>query len=444
MQERIAMQRRHWLTVPAAAVLVAAAASAATANTYTVFSCKGPTGAPNGAAGWAAVPATAEGRSLNSCLASGPLTALLDAATPSGSASAGWSFSAPADTRIVRLAARRRTAGVAPPTSQSKDVSYVLETDSGNLEVCDVSGLSSCVSDLSQPIDKQGIDAALVRFRVLCTNAGLTCSRPLRADFDAVQIGLEDALPPTVSGINVLDTGDTSGTLAVGFSAADRGGGVYRAVVSVDGQPLATQPLGGAGCTDANPADADPYQFLTPLPCPASAGPTVVRVDAKSLALGVHGIQIAVEDAAGNSTTVVGPVQFPRANAEAVPGTVQDLLHARLHMWFSRNRKAHLTTRYGPRVVVRGRLRTPSGRGVRGARIDVYHVLHNGRRLVKTGLKTRGNGRLTLILPLNMDTRRILFAFRALRPGPITSRQTLRLTVKRHGRVFVRRLRGSR
>src|SRR4051794_9357996 len=311
------MQRRHWgLAVPAAAVLVAAAPSAAAANTYTVFSCKGPTGAPNGAAGWAALPPTGEGQSFNNCAASGPLTALLNAATPTGSASAGWSFGAPADTRIVRLAARRRTAGVAPPSSRSKDVSYVLETDSGNLELCEVGVTSPCVSDLSQPIDKQGIDAALVRFRVLCTNSGFTCTRPLRADFDAVQVGLQDAVPPTVSGASVLDTGDTSGTLAVGFSAADRGGGVYRAVVSVDGQPVTTQPLGGADCADANPGDADPYEFLTPVPCPASAGPTVVRVDAKSLGLGVHGIEITVEDAAGNSTSVVGPVQFPRVNAE--------------------------------------------------------------------------------------------------------------------------------
>jgi hypothetical protein len=78
------------------------------------------------------------------------------------------------------------------------------------------------------------------------------------------------------------------------------------------------------------------------------------------------------------------------------------------------------------------------GLRVRGARIDVYHVLHDGRRLVKTGLKTRIGGGLTLILPRNLDTRRIVFAYRALRPGPITSRQTLRLTVKRHGRAYVR------
>jgi len=130
------MQRRPWrLVTLAAGLLIVVAPSAASANTYTVFSCKGPTGAPNGAAGWAVVPPTGEGRTSNSCQSGGPLTALLDAAHPSGSASAGWTFSAPADTRIVRVGARRRTAGIAPPSIQSRDVSYLLETDVGNLEL---------------------------------------------------------------------------------------------------------------------------------------------------------------------------------------------------------------------------------------------------------------------------------------------------------------------
>jgi hypothetical protein len=49
-----------------------------------------------------------------------------------------------------------------------------------------------------------------VRFRVLCTNSGLTCSRPLRADFDTIQIGLKDALAPAVSAVNVIDSRDRS------------------------------------------------------------------------------------------------------------------------------------------------------------------------------------------------------------------------------------------
>jgi hypothetical protein len=62
------------------------------------------------------------------------------------------------------------------------------------------------------------------------------------------------------------------------------------------------------------------------------------------------------------------------------------------------------------------------------------------RRLLKTGLKSRQAGKLTLILPLNVDTRTIEFAFRAVRPGPITSRQRLRLTVRtKSGRVYYRK-----
>jgi protocatechuate 3,4-dioxygenase beta subunit len=95
---------------------------------------------------------------------------------------------------------------------------------------------------------------------------------------------------------------------------------------------------------------------------------------------------------------------------------------------------------YGQRVVVGGRLRDLRGHGVQGARIDVYHLRRTGkhRRLVKTGLETCAHGDLTLILPLNVDTGRIEFAYRTLRPGPITSRRMPHLTVMRHGTAFAR------
>jgi len=435
------------LAALAAASLTLAAAATASADTYTVYSCKGPTGVPNAAAGWAATPpASGQGQVVNGCPSSGPLSALLSGVQIFGGSSATWSFGAPTDTRIVSFAAARKTTGVSPPSRQSNDVSYLLDTDSVNLELCDVSNTSSCVADLTDPVDKQGLDAAYVRFSVLCTTGGSqTCSRPLRADFDNIRVGLKDTLPPAVSGVNVIDNGERSGILTVGYSASDRGGGVYRAVISVDGKPAAAQPLGGADCTDANPADADPYQFLVPVPCPGAVNGAVTRVNYRDLTPGPHGIEIAVEDAAGNSTSVFGPVQFPRLNAENAPSTpaqLQRLVNARLRMWFVKTRTRRYTSRYGQRVVTRGRLLDRAGKPIRGARIDVFHRLRSTghRRLLKTGLKTRADGRLTLILPLNVDTRTIEYAYRALRPGPITSRQLLRLTVKRHGRTFIRKL----
>jgi hypothetical protein len=433
-----------WLVALAAIVASALAASTASADTYTVFSCKGPTGVPNSAAGWAASPPTGVGHVANACANAGPLSAFIDV-DPSGTASATWTFPAPLDTRIVRLAAQRRTTGVTGgPPRQPNDVQYILATDTVTLESCAVSDLSSCASDLTEPIDKQGLDAGFVRFRVLCTNTGLNCPRALRADFDTVQVGLKDVLAPAVSAVKVLDSGDRTGVLSVSFSASDRGGGVYRAVVKVDGQPAIAQGLGDANCADANPADVDPYQFLTPVPCPLAVNGAVVKVDYRKLSAGPHGVEIDVEDAAGNSTAVFGPIQFPRPNAENAPSTpaaVKRLLNARLRMWFVKNRAKRFTSVYGQRVVTRGILRDRAGKPIRGARIDVYHRLRSGkRRLLKTGLKTRADGRLTLILPLNLDTRGIEYDYRALRPGKITSRQILRLTVTRHGHVFVRKL----
>ncbi|HUR84501.1 MAG TPA: hypothetical protein VMY78_04090 [Solirubrobacteraceae bacterium] len=111
----------------------------------------------------------------------------------------------------------------------------------------------------------------------------------------------------------------------------------------------------------------------------------------------------------------------------------------RLEMHFVRGGKRSLTNRFGNRVVTRGRLVTcgSNPRSIVGARIDVVHVLPDGRRLRKTGLRTRAVGRATLILPLDLRSRRIEYAYRPdLTSDRVTSRVNLRLTVRnRAGRV---------
>jgi hypothetical protein len=441
------MIRSPWrLAALAAAIVTFAAAATASADTYTVFSCKGPTGLPNAAAGWAAIPpVSGEGVVSNACASGGPLSAALNSATPSGNASANWRFDAPTDTTIVRFAAQRTTTGVATPGLRfPNDVQYVLQTDHLTLESCVVSDTSACINDLTGGIDKQGIDSTSVLMRVICTNAGSTCSRALGVNMTAGLVGLKDSFAPTFSGVKVLDSGDTSGVLSVGYNAADRGGGVYRAVVRADGKQVAVQPLGGADCADASPSDGDPYQFLVPVPCPGAVNGAVTKINARSLGAGPHAVEIAIEDAAGNSA-VVYATQFPKLNAEGAPNTpagIKRLLNANLKVWFVKTKNKRYTSQYGNRVVTRGRLLDTRGKPVRGARIDVFHRLRSSghRRLLKTGLKTRADGRITLILPLNVDTRGIEFDYRAIRPGKITSRQILRLTVQRHGRTFIRKL----
>ena len=416
----------------------------AAADTYTVFGCRGPAGAPTSAAGWqlAQVGASTVG---NTCPEGGSLFASLSPDAPGGSV-ARLRFDAPAGTRIVRVGATRRTGGVAK-TEQTLDAIYELSTDGAILEKCALAADSSCTADLVEPLDKQGIDAAWVRFSVVCSKGGdERCSRAIRVDADQVTVGLKDSTAPVVGGVEVLDDGDRSGILRLRFDAADAGGGVYRALVKVDGTVMAVAPLGGGDCADANPADADPYQFLVPVPCPPIATRVPIAIAAGDLSPGPHTVQVDVEDAAGN-TTAAYVTQFPRLNvatgtsSTSIAEQVQQLLKARLTVRFDRNKKKTLVNRFGRRVVIRGFLRTRSGKGIPGARVDVYHLVGGKRRsLTKTGLKTRAGGALTLILPLDLDTRRIRFAYRALRPGPVTSQAHLTLTVRDGLGKLVRRV----
>jgi hypothetical protein len=442
------MQRSLWKAVAVGAGLLAFAPGVASADQYLVTSCQDPGGQPNAALGW--VPtSTPGGLTSNTCAGGGSLNGVMPGPQPPGNATANWRFDAPAGTTIVRVSATRTTVGLAgPPPMNPKDISYFMAGSGGQvLEDCTPAPVnSSCVGELTAPIDKQGLKSSYVEFRVLCTNAGGVCSRPLGVAATRMWLTLEDPAAPAVANFKLLDDGDASGVMRMSFDAADVGGGVYRALIKVDGKVTSTVPLAPAPCADIFPTDTDPYQFNVPVPCPAAVAGAVVAVDVKSLPAGPHGVEVAVEDAAGNQKTVFGPVEFPKLNAaidnNAGSGgvTQAQVLNARLRMWFVKapNRGRRYTSRYGTRVVTRGVLRARNGRGIQGARIDVYHIRNGKRKLLKTGLKSRAGGKLTLILPINVDTRTIEYDFRALRPGPITSSQRLRLTVRRNGRVFHR------
>ncbi|MES1194202.1 MAG: hypothetical protein ABUM26_07740, partial [Solirubrobacterales bacterium] len=309
-------------------------------------------------------------------------------------------------------------------------------------------------------LDAVGLDAAAVLFSFGCgaddpnVCAAVNGNVP-QATITNPQVVLRDPAPPTVTAKTIADNGEKTGRLKLSYTASDVGGGVYRTVVRVDGKVAASGPLGGT-CADVDPTDDDAYEFGAPVPCPASAT-RAVDFNVLKLPLTEHAVEVAVEDAAGNSTTVYGPVVLPHRNGDVAGGdgttggpgkgvggastTPASGKNAKLDAWFVPNRKRAFTNRYGRRVVVRGILRTKTKKPVGGARLDVYHEVGGKlRKLGKTGLKTRPDGRLTLILPLNLDTRRIVLAYRAFRPGPITSQIGLKLTVRDGTGKLVRRV----
>ncbi|MDX8150575.1 hypothetical protein SK069_03135 [Patulibacter brassicae] len=438
------------LSVPIALALAPSASAAD--GTYSVYACKGPNGAPIGAAGWTASPSAPGIETSNGCASGGALRSAIGL-NPAFGARAVWSFDAPPGLPIVRLVARRTTSGLAAAGAESR-VAYRAETNGTQLESCEKQG-TDCPSDLDGELRKEGLEASSVRFLVSCNNGGLgyCTSNGLSLDVAQAIVGLKDAVKPTVSNLVVADDGESSGVLKVRFDAADQGGGLYRTHTTVDGQPLATQPLGDGTCADADPADGNPYQFTAPQPCPLGVTGREIAVDYRKLAPGPHTVLTEVEDAAGNSAAVHA-TQFPRPNGSTAPGgsgngertgtpdEAARLLKARLRAWFpaGKNGRIHhrrTTIKRGARPLIRGYVVDSRGKGIRGALVDVYHRTRDGkRRLVKTGLKTRAGGRLTYIVSAKLDTRRIELAYRALRPGTITSRQTLSVRVTHKGRTY--------
>lgn len=431
--------------VAALPLLALALPASASADSYSVHACLTPAGAAAPAAGWQGTKA-GSAEATNGCAPTGLGVALIGGGPWDGGTGANQQFAAPADTRITRVRMRRTTQGLAPSGGQA--LGYYLRADGRVLEGCAPGPGSDCVGDLTGEVDAAGLDAGLIRFNAGCGAffPDICGGAPLRVDVASAAVTLRDTIAPVVGNVRVSDTTGGSTRVSVGFDAADQGGGVYRRLVKVDGKLFSAEPVPGDTCTDAAPADADPYQFIAPVPCPTLANGLGAAVDLAALPPGEHVVEVQVEDAAGNATTVFGPQTLPRLNAENIPGitsqgsTVQAARKGRVYAYFAKNRKRKYTSRYGRRVVIRGNLRDHKKRPIVGARLDVYHLLDGGKkRLLKTGLKSRKGGRITLILPMNVSTRKIQIAYRALRPGPITGRRTLTLRVRdKKGRLVTK------
>jgi hypothetical protein len=139
----------------------------------------------------------------------------------------------------------------------------------------------------------------------------------------------------------------------------------------------------------------------------------------------------------GNTTTSNGGANGGDHNGNIGSANGPAATCGRLTMYFDRNKKGTLSSLYGTRNVTRGRIVScgTHPRSIVGAKIDVIHIINGKRHLVKTGLKSRPGGKLTLILPSNLTSRSIEYDYRGrLDSTKVTSKVTLHLTVrKRNG-----------
>jgi hypothetical protein len=270
-----------------------------------------------------------------------------------------------------------------------------------------------------------------------------TLARVVRARFD-----VDDSSSP-VGGLtgSGTDAQTWSGVMRFGLNAADVGGGVYRAVVEVDGGDALAVPVGEVGpyCRDIGPSSSL-NEFAAAQPCPLRIDGGALDVDSAKLPQGRHSVRILLEDAAGNRTAIFGPVVRSIAASGAIgPGSdpalrgaangdgASDQARLTAH-WGVRGSRTRLVSAFGHVHVVRGRLRTQDGAPIANAAIDLVSktTAVNARELAKrNGPRTGSDGSWRLVLPRNVSSRDLTFRYRSHVNDTIpTATATVRLRVR--------------
>jgi hypothetical protein len=263
---------------------------------------------------------------------------------------------------------------------------------------------------------------------------------------------LSDGIPPTAgspTGSGVASSA-WQGTQRFAFPAVDQGGGVYQAILDVDGTTALVRSIDawGGRCVDTTRGER---VFRYPRPCPTSVD-ALVPVDANTLPAGEHDVTLRISDAAGNLRTVysarktivaparrIGPGSDPAERGAPNGENATDA--ARLSARWTRTKRATLVGPYGRRQVIRGRLTDRGGAGIRGARIELLTSIdgRQGPPIDKGGARTRGDGRFTLIVPRNVSSRTLVLRYRSHANDTVSiAEKSLRLRVKAAVKLAVR------
>lgn len=383
MSSRIALAL---LAATAVALAALATPPPLIAGTYKVYSCKAPDGRSIGTDGWSSFGAAQYATLANECLAGGSLRAVLGGLSqPAGSSTIGWRFD-PAGTRIVDYTIHRSGTATASGhgttallnsvrldagSETGRSVDYCA-TYQGCLAVGNPTAGITAVNRLSQSAAQLPADVSGWSFGIGCGGfLGYSCT-PLTgqpnlgsANVHSAEFTLADDDSPQAHSVggSLVTSPQLTGEAHVGFIATDVGSGVHRAAIEIDGTERVSMTPNeyGGRCVRLGLAGAV-NDFTHRRPCP-STQPVELSLYTSTLTAGTHRVRIRVHDAAGNATTVAGPFSITVADAG-----VAGLAVAR----FESDNAARITTVYGRRKTVSGRLVSASGTPIAAARIVVF------------------------------------------------------------------------
>jgi hypothetical protein len=449
-------------------------AGSARAGEYHVYGCRMPDGTVAPTDGWTEAKVGSSDSTQNTCATGGSLVAALS----DGSAHevevdrAGWMFSSPAQMAIS--SARLLRAGDADG-GWATNATYEFWLAGPENKDVEADVIDQCVAEFGCPTgvgDMSDVNTSSNIVTVQPNNLGshlylnVSCAgNPKfvcpggKGDSEnnaavvylyASDLILQQSSQPTVSAVQgeLATASPLAGTLDLSFHAEDPGSGVYQAVFTVDGVPVARtllsensgrcRPVGQT--TDGLPA------FLYLQPCPASLTADV-PFDTTSLTDGTHHLLVSLTNAAGNSTPVLdrtvtvlnhppattsqtlgstSPGQLPTTFTKNDPQSQQNPLPsllpdngshasagATLHVHWAATAHASLLGAYGRAQTVLGRLTAPDGSPIAGASLQVLSTprFQGARTIVLPPARTASDGSFRVRLSASTPSTHLTLAY---------------------------------
>ena len=427
-----------------------AVAPAAHAGEWTQVTCAQPNGQPAPIEGWVGSSYNGYGPdsgTINTCAQSGGALTAFDSSAAAEAAYTGpvWVYTAPAGSTIaggaltVALYTPQGQAYAATPRDEYSASSVFVNCQFN--EPCD--NATRTVSIANPGGTQMFLGAWCVGPYEGATTCPAGSGGGVNAEIAMYAADIElqnNSTPAGTDFAGSLLEPDTSGTADLTFNAKDpEGPGVYRVTVDVDGSAVyqGTPESNGGRCASIGVDSKGVSEFLYPQPCKREVA-VDVPVNTSKLTNGKHQLKVTVQDAAGNSSTVydstisianssgagasggggaatqIGPGS-PLVLRGSVNGTnASD--QAKLTARWSRSSRAALTSRYGVRERVTGRLTSSSGQPISGALLDVFATqAYEGAqaRLSGTGVHTGPTGAWTLTLPAGLSSTALRFVYRS-------------------------------
>ena len=456
---RASAAARAVLSALAATAALMLWAAAAHAGRYHVYSCRMPDGGAAPADGWqgsAAADSAIDTYEIDSCGEDGALVAALgeEGGHVAAVDQARWTFQAPSWDRLVGGSLRRAAYLHGNPGDRARYEYWVAgPTEASVVDGC--SFASECVSRglVESPMaEVNAVTLAAgsgtgVYVAVACGPGpiGSECGDDFadRRGFAAAafvfaaDLVLEQEVDPEASDVGgeLASAGSVSGTSDVSFTASDHGSGVYEAVFSVDGQVVQRTVLNedGGRCRNVGQTSDGLAAFLYVQPCPSSVSADV-GFESSLVGNGAHHLVVSVIDAAGNSATVLDrQITVDNPGAPGPANGVNASAHASLTVGWAGTSTRRLSTRYGRRHDVVGKLAAPGGAPIGGAMIEVAAAPASvgGATAAVTTAHTDSQGRFLLVLPARLSSRTLRFAYRShVRDAAPAATATLTLSVR--------------